>query len=634
MQLKQQNNFLEEKINSILPLVQKPGRYTGGELNSIVKDWKTVKSRVALVFPDIYDLGLPNLGLAILYDLLNKRQDVLAERCYTPWVDMEDLMRKNEIPLFSLETKHPLIDFDIIGFSLPYETLYSNVLNMLDLAGIPVHSNERTLEHPLVIAGGHAAFNPEPMHAFIDAFVMGEGEEVMGEIVDFQQKWKLSGLDRQSLLSQLALIRGVYVPSLYSVSYFPDGRVQEITPVNGDIPFPITKRIMAKLPPPVTRFIVPYIEIVHDRVAIEIMRGCTRGCRFCHAGMITRPVRERPVNEIMNAIDAALEATGHEEVALLSLSSSDYSHIQDLVDALSEKYTGNHLVVSLPSLRIESFSVDIMDKLKGTRLGGFTLAPEAATDRMRQIINKPVSTENLLETARAIYSRGWTTIKLYFMIGHPSETMEDVRAIIDLCKQVYQIGRSVVGGRAKVHAGIGTFVPKAHTPFQWTACDDPDSVHDKQNLLRTELRNPNIKVSWTDPKDTQMEAWLARGDRRLSDVIFTAWESGARFDAWQDQNHYEKWLTAFKQNGLDPAFYSHRERHIDEVMPWSHINTGVRDTYLLAEYKSSKEGNLRKDCRDECFACGIMPEFTAEFLPDWNCPPPKTIKKAREELTV
>ena len=333
MQSKQQSNFLEEKINSILPLVQKPGRYTGGELNSLVKDWNTVQSRVALVFPDIYDLGLPNLGLAILYDLLNKRQDVLAERCYTPWVDMEDLMRKNEIPLFSLETKHPLIDFDIIGFSLPYETLYTNVLNMLDLAGIPVHSIERAKGHPLVIAGGHAAFNPEPMHAFIDAFVIGEGEEVMGEIVDIHQKWKLSGLDRMALLFQLASIPGVYVPALYSVDYLHDGRVQEIKPVNVDVAFPITKRIMAKLPPPVTRFIVPYIEIVHDRVAIEIMRGCTRGCRFCHAGMITRPVRERPVSEIMTAIDAALEATGHEEVALLSLSSSDYTHIQELVDA-------------------------------------------------------------------------------------------------------------------------------------------------------------------------------------------------------------------------------------------------------------------------------------------------------------
>ncbi len=299
---------------------------------------------------------------------------------------------------------------------------------------------------------------------------------------------------------------------------------------------------MSKLPPPTTRFIVPYIEIVHDRVAIEIMRGCTRGCRFCHAGMINRPVRERPVEEILTAIDEALKATGHEEVALLSLSSSDYTHIQELVDALSEKYAGEHLVVSLPSLRIESFSVDIMDKLKGSRLGGFTLAPEAATDRMRQIINKPVSTENLLETARAIYSRGWTTIKLYFMIGHPSETMEDVQAIADLCKQVYQIGRSIIGGRAKVHAGVGTFVPKAHTPFQWTACDDPDSVREKQNLLRSELRNPNIKVSWTDPKVTQMEAWLARGDRRMADVIYNAWRLGAKFDAWQDQDHYDKWL--------------------------------------------------------------------------------------------
>lgn len=621
---------IDRAISTLLPLVQKPGRYTGGELNSIVKEWHPGRISVAMAFPDIYDLGLPNLGLAILYDLLNKREDILAERVYAPWLDMEDQLRQNSIPLYSLETRHPLSAFDIVGFSIPYETLYTNVLNMLDLSGIPLLSAERGNGHPLVIAGGHAAYNPEPMHAFIDAFVIGEGEEVMLEVVECYRNWKSTGSPRDDLLRRLACIPGIYVPAKYAISYLQDGRVEKITPLEPEAQLPVVKRIVGKLPPPVTDFIVPYIEIVHDRVAIEIMRGCTRGCRFCHAGMINRPVRQRPVDEVMAAIDKSLKATGHQEVALLSLSSSDYTHIQELVDKLSEKYASQHLVISLPSLRIESFSVDIMDKLKGTRLGGFTLAPEAATDRMRGVINKPIQAEQLLETARAIYSRGWTTIKLYFMIGHPSETLEDVQAIADLCKQVYAIGRGIIGGRARVHAGIGTFVPKAHTPFQWTACDEPALVQEKQRLLRTELRNPNIKVSWTDTKDTQLEAWLSRGDRRLSDVILAAWKSGAKFDAWQDQDHHDKWLAAFSACGLDPAFYAFRSRELDETFPWSHINTGVRPQFLLSEYKASQKGRLRDDCREGCLACGITPNLNSQYQPDWYCPAPPEVLMAQK----
>ena len=439
---------IQSRLERVLPTVQKPGRYTGGELNQVVKDWDTIATKVALVFPDIYDLGMSNLGVAILYDLLNQREDVLAERAYVPWTDMENAMRENEIPLYSLETKHSLRDFDIIGVSLPYETLYTSTLNALDLAGIPLFSAERGPEHPLVIAGGHSTFNPEPMHPFIDAFVIGEGEGAIGEIVDVVQAFKQgagSG-ERGELLEELSKIWGVYVPSLYEAHYNDDGTFASIEKLYEDASLPIDKRIEPKLPPPTTRFIVPYVDTVHNRAPIEIMRGCTRGCRFCHAGIVTRPVRERTVDEVIEAIEDAIRHTGYEEIGLLSLSSSDYTHVVELVNKVHERFGEEHLSVSLPSLRIESVSVDLMDALKGGRKGGFTLAPEAATEKMRKIINKPVSTEQLLETAREIYSRGWTTIKLYFMIGHPSETLEDVRPSPTCAKlSLPKVARSLAG---------------------------------------------------------------------------------------------------------------------------------------------------------------------------------------------
>ena len=404
------------RLERILPTVQKPGRYTGGELNQVVKTWHTTPIHVALIFPDIYDIGMSNLGLAILYDLINKRPDALAERAYVPWSDMESAMRQADIPLYSLETKHSLASFDILGFSLPYETLYTNTLNVLDLAGIPIYASQRDNSHPLVIAGGHATYNPEPMHAFIDAFIIGEGEEVIQEIIDNYKNWKSTGAARATLLQELSTIPGVYVPSLYEPIYNEDGTISGITKQHASAPIPVVKRIVSELPPAPMRFIVPYIDIVHNRVPIEIMRGCTRGCRFCHAGMVNRPVRERSVEEILQTIDAALQFTGFEEIGLLSLSSSDYTHITELVKAVGSHYAGKHLAISLPSLRIDTFSVELMDALRDSRRGGFTLAPEAATEHMREIINKPVSTEQLLETTRQIYSRGWTTINLYFMI--------------------------------------------------------------------------------------------------------------------------------------------------------------------------------------------------------------------------
>ena len=619
-----------QRLERILPTVQKPGRYTGGELNQVVKDWQAVSTRLALIFPDIYDIGMSNLGLAILYDQVNQRPDALAERAYAPWIDMEAAMRQAGIPLYSLETRHALAEFDILGFSLPYETLYTNALNLLDLAGIPLFAAERTAEHPLVIAGGHAAFNPEPMHAFIDAFVIGEGEEVIHEIINAHQAWKISGRSRPELLYGLSQIWGVYVPSLYEPRYLPDGTIERIDRLAATAPMPVVKRIVPVLPPAPTRFIVPYIETIHNRVPVEIMRGCTRGCRFCHAGMITRPVRQRSVEEVVNTIEEALRHTGFEEVGLLSLSSSDYTHILELVKAVGERFSGKHLAISLPSLRIETFSVELMDALRDSRRGGFTLAPEAASERMRAIINKPVSTSQLLETAREVYSRGWTTLKLYFMIGHPSETLEDVQAIADLCKAVLAEGRKVIGRRARLNPGVSTFIPKPHTPFQWVPCDTVEQIQAKQTLLKRELRDRDIKLTWTNPEETLLEAWLSRGDRRMAQVIHQAWQKGARFDAWQEHFNFPAWQAAFAETGLDSAFYTHRPRLIDEIFPWEHISTSVRRKYLTEDYLMSLRGQTRIDCRERCYACGILPTF-ADLRRQhpgeaWQCPEVKNKK--------
>lgn len=622
----------DSALDRILLHVEKPGRYVGGEYNSVVKNWDAIDVKVALAFPDIYDLGMSNLGIMLLYDQINQQSDLLAERVFSPWLDMETLMRQQGIPLHSLETKHRIRDFDLLGISLPYEQLYTNVLNLLDLAGMPVRSLDRDSSYPLVIAGGHACYNPEPMADFIDAFVIGEGEEIIVEIARVVQRTR--ALSRDAQLRELLKVQGVYVPRFYDVTYNADGTIKSTVPNIPEAPKRVLKRIVPVLPKPFTKFIVPNIDTVHNRAPIEIMRGCTRGCRFCHAGMVTRPVRERPVDEVMQAIAEIVANTGYEEIALLSLSSSDYIYVHELADAVHEKYADSSLSLSLPSLRIESTSADLLDKLGDTRRSGFTFAPEAATEKMRDIINKYVPDDQVLEAARAVYSRGWCTIKFYFMIGHPEETLEDVQAIVNLCKAVLAEGRKLLGLKANLNVGVSTFIPKPHTPFQWVPQDTREQVLAKQRLLKDQLRGNGLHLRWNDIEDSEFEGFLSRGDRRQGQVIQRAWELGCKFDAWQDQHFHDKWLQAFAEAGLDPAFYSHRERDIDEVFPWDHIDAAVHKKFLKDDYLMSLRRETRVDCRDQCFACGILPKFkevrSQTEAMAWECPPVKPISERKK----
>ena len=615
----------DRALDRILPKVQKPARYTGGEFNSVIKDWDTIETKIALAFPDVYDLGMSNLGLAILYDIVNKQETMLAERVYVPWPDMEAEMRRVEMPLFSLETRHALRDFDIIGISLPYEQLYSNVLTLLDLGGMPLFSEDRDARYPLVIAGGNAVYNPEPMAGFIDLFVMGEGEDVLLEIVETYRQSKEA--DRETQLRRLAKIPGLYAPRFYRPAYYPeDATLMKIEPLVDQARPNIDKRITPLMPPPVTKFILPFVDVVFNRASIEIQRGCTRGCRFCQAGMIFRPVRERSLEELVETVGAIVRETGHEELGLLSLSSSDYTQIGPLVKRISEKYDPRSLSMSLPSLRIESFSADLVEMLSGGRKTGFTFAPEAATDRMRDVINKYISTDALLETVDEVYRRGWQLIKLYFMIGQPTETDEDVLAIARLAKQVLKIGEKYHGRKAKVRIGVSTFVPKPHTPFQWAGLARLDDIRAKQALMRRELdRTKGVIFNWNDAEESLLEAVLSRGDRRLGAVIRRAWEKGAKFDAWTDQFKPEAWWEAFAEEGLSPDWYAHRPRLADEVFPWDHINAGVEKRWLLLDWYAAKRGETKVDCREHCYHCGILTAFKglrANTPPvAWKCPP-------------
>ncbi|MDD5039164.1 MAG: TIGR03960 family B12-binding radical SAM protein [Dehalococcoidales bacterium] len=535
-------------LDNILNKVTKPARYTGGEWNSVIKDWNKTPIKIALSYPDLYELGMSNMAIPILYKLLNSQPDILAERVYAPWADMASAMRAAGIPLFSLESKQPLKEFDIIGFSLGYELTYTNVLNMLDLAQIPVLASERNDSHPLVIAGGSCTLNPEPMTDFIDFFVIGDGEEVLLELIDSFRNWKRQGKKslKTELLRQVATIPGVYVPGLYRVEYQADGLVRNIIPTVAEASPTIKRRIVTKLPPPVTEPVVPYIEVVHDRGAIEIQRGCSHGCRFCQAGIIYRPVRERTQQEVLEAIGELISNCGYNEVSLVSLSTSDYSNINELVTSISHCYLD--LAISLPSLHIDSFSVKLMDSLPSHNKTGLTFAPEAGSERLRRIINKNVTEDQILETATAAFDKGWTGLKLYFMLGLPGETMDDIEGIIDLINKVRSLGKKTRGRTPQIRVNVSTFVPKPHTPFQWVAQESEQGLAPKHELLKQGLRRKGTKLSWQDPKVSLLEAALSRGDRQLGKVIYHAWRLGSTFDSWDEHFKYENWLHAFAIN--------------------------------------------------------------------------------------
>ncbi len=591
-------------LDPLLPGVSKPARYVGGEWNAITHHWDERSVRWVLIYPDLYDIGQSNGGLAILYDLLNHTPDTLAERCYTPWPDLADSLRRHRQPLFSLENRRGLRDFDALGFSLSYELTYTNILEMLDLAGIPIRSLDRSEADPVILAGGSGALVPEPLAPFIDAFVLGEAEDVILEINQLLHDAKSQGASRLDLLRALARTPGVYVPRFYEWRYAEDGTPAEVFPTDVAASVPIVKRFLQGLPPILTKPIVPYLQTVHDRAGIEIQRGCTQGCRFCQAGMIYRPLRERTPEEVVAGARELFRNTGFDDLSLVSLSSTDHSQIKAIVRALRAEF-GDQIGISLPSTRVDSFSVDVALLCSPRKKHSMTFAPEAGSQRLRNAVSKVVDEQDLLDAARNAFEQGWTSIKLYFMIGLPTETMADVRGIVDWAAQVKQIGRQIVGNRARVRVSTSNHVPKAHAPFQWARQETPAELEPKHQLLKQLTRKARLDLSWNDPQESILEGVLSRGDRRLAPVIESAWRNGARFDAWSEHLREDLWWNAMAQHGLDPAFYCHRERGLWERFPWMHIASGVSEAFLRKEWQRTWKELTTADCRAGCNVCGM-----------------------------
>lgn len=600
--------------DEILLKIESPARYIGGEVNSVMKDKNKVDVRFAMCFPDVYEIGMSHLGIQILYDMFNQREDIWCERVYSPWPDLDKVMREEKIPLFALESQDPVKSFDFLGITIQYEMCYTNILQILDLSGITLKGKERTEEDPIVIGGGPCASNPEPLADFFDLFYMGEGETVYFQLMDIYKENKAAGGSRQDFLRKAAGVSGIYVPSLYEVSYKEDGTIAEFKPIEENVPATVQKQVVMditntyypKAP------VVPFIKATQDRVVLEIQRGCIRGCRFCQAGMLYRPTRERDVEFLKQKAVEMLDATGHEEISLSSLSSSDYSQLPELVNFLMEECGRRGVNISLPSLRIDAFSLDVMKKVQDIKKSSLTFAPEAGSQRLRDVINKGLTEEVILEGAGKAFEGGWSKVKLYFMLGLPTETEDDMKGIAHLCEKIakryYEIPKEQRNGKCQITASTSFFVPKPFTPFQWAPMCREEEFLDRARIVREEihaqLNQKSIRYNWHEADVTILEGILARGDRKISDVIVRAYEKGALFDSWSEYFHPEFWREAFAECGIDTDFYTVRERKDDEIFPWDFIDAGVSKKFLLREWKHAQEEKVTPNCRMQCSGCG------------------------------
>lgn len=601
--------MIKKEVEKILQYVQKPARYAGGELNSVVKNVQDISLRYAFCFPDTYEIGMSHLGMKIIYGLVNEREDAWCERVFAPDSDMEEQMRKNNVPLFALESGDYIKDFDIIGFTLQYELSYTNVLNMLDLAGVPLLSKDRTSLTPIVCCGGPCACNPEPVADFFDIVFLGDGEESTNQVLDLLKVCKEKGLSKQEFLLKAKDIQGIYVPSFYVDEYNEDGTLKSLTPKNG-APEKVKKAVVSDLDKCYypKSFVVPFINIVHDRAVEEIFRGCIRGCRFCQAGFIYRPIREKSVETINNQSKALIASTGYDEISLCSLSTSDHSCVNEMLSSLIDWTVKDKINLSLPSLRVDNFSDELVEKLNMVRKSGLTFAPEAGTQRLRDVINKNVTEEEVVRTCTKAFDNGWTTVKLYFMMGLPTETMEDIEGIANLGMQVihafYKNPNRQKGTGVQVNISCASFIPKPFTPFQWESEDNMDSLKAKQKHLLESIPTKKIKVSFHETPTSLIEGVLARGDRRLNAVILDAYKNGCTFDSWDDRFNFDGWMNAFEKNNIDPHFYTQRQRDFSELLPWDHLDYGVSRKFLEKENLKAHENKTTPHCRIKCSGCG------------------------------